>query len=382
MEPVILRSLLKQYNSNRTLENWVILENLLDDKSYCQYCGGSIFYPNSIMRVSKEGILKYDINFPCSRSFKEIEGIRYHLKACPSCLEKEFPEYSSMNKARVFNVMSKITIYAFQIPIEVAKRFTKTTAVTLKNLIKKYGEEEGAQRWEKYCNLQAVTNSLDYKKEKYGWSENDFKSFNKSRAITLKNMIKKYGETEGTKIFNNYVEKQKINGKSLEWFLNKHGKDEGKKVFRNMLDLKLKGMDNISAYSKPSQDLFDRIDALLGPGFTTFYHKKNNEYEIIIENEKFKIYYLDYYIKELNICIEFFGDYYHANPKKYKNPEQKIKFRSLHKISDIWEKDKNRIDDLKKYLGIKTIIVWESDYNKNKDNEEFYKNIISQCIEK
>ena len=39
-------------------------------------------------------------------------------------------------------------------------------------------------------------------------------------------------------------------------------------------------------------------------------------------------------------------------------------------------------ENLEKYKGIKTIVVWESDYYKNKDNDDFYKKIIKQCIEK
>jgi hypothetical protein len=288
-----------------------------------------------------------------------------------------------MNKSRVFNVMGKITQFAFQVPDSDVKRFTQKTSMTLDNLIRKYGEEEGKKRWEKYCELQSITNKFEYKKEKYGWTEEDFNKFNKSRAVTLKNMIKKHGEEMGEKIFSEYVEKQRVNGKTLEWFIEKHGKIKGNEVFREMLNSKLKGMLSGNSYSKPSQDLFDSLDKYFSKNFTTYYHRKNSEAEFFIEVDNItRVFYLDYFIKELNVCVEFFGNYYHANPEKYKDPTQKIRFTKFFTVQEIWDRDKKRIELLEKYHGIRTIIVWESDYYKNKDNENFYKQIIKKCIKK
>jgi len=383
MEIEIIKSLVKRFRKERTKENWCLLENFIVDKSFCITCNGSIFYPNSLIRISKGGNLKYDTNFPSCKSFKEVDGKKFSLSVCHDCLVIEFPEYNAMNKSRVFNVMSKITQFAFQVPDSDARGFTQKTSMTLDNLIRKYGEEEGKKRWQKYCDLQSLTNKLEYKREKYGWTEEYFKEFNKSRAVTLKNIIKKHGEEMGEKIFSEYVEKQRVNGKTLEWFIEKHGKIKGNEVFREMLNSKLKGMLSGNSYSKPSQDLFDSLDKYFSKNFTTYYHRKNSEAEFFIEVDNItRVFYLDYFIKELNVCVEFFGNYYHANPEKYKDPTQKIRFTKFFTVQEIWDRDKKRIELLEKYHGIRTIIVWESDYYKNKDNENFYKQIIKKCIKK
>jgi hypothetical protein len=384
METAIVKMLITKYRKDKTLESWKVLENLIEDKSYCRDCNESIFYPNSLIRLGKDGNIKYDISKSCSRSFKELNGVSYYLSVCSSCLDKKFDEYSSMNKSRVFNIMNRITRYAYNIPDDVANAFTKTTAVTLENLVKKYGEIEGNIRWEKYRNLQAVTNTFEYKKEKYGWNKSDFDEFNQSRAITEKNLINRHGDEKGKKIFSDYCKKQITNGKTLEWFIMKHGYADGLAIFDKMLNAKLKGMEGIGAYSTISQDFFDSLDAEFGNIFKTIYYRKNGEEKRIVINVdgKYKLYYLDYFIPELNIAVEFFGNYYHANPQKYKNPEAVIKFSRLHTVGEIWERDRLRIENLEKHHGIKTIVVWESDYYKNKNNDKFYKDIARLCIEK
>jgi G:T-mismatch repair DNA endonuclease (very short patch repair protein) len=253
------------------------------------------------------------------------------------------------------------------------------------NLVKKYGEEDGERRWENYKRLQSETNTFDYKKQKYGWNKKKFDEYNRSRAVTLENLTRKYGPEEGKRIFDGYVEKQRTNGNSLKWFIEKHGEEKGKEIFYRVLDGKLKGFLNPSskAYSRISQDFFSKIDKSLSKKFTTYYQNKNKEYRIIIDENKYhKVFYLDYYIEEIKVCIEFFGDYYHANPNKFKDPEQILKFRTEIKVRDIRERDQLRIETLEKYLGIKTIIVWELDFNKNKNNPDFYKNIIKLCTER
>jgi hypothetical protein len=385
METEIMKSLVKRYRSTRLREDWCLLENFIEDKSPCRICQGPVFYSNSLIRLSKEGDLKYDINFPSSRSFREIDGQKFYLSVCQECLAKEFPEYNSMNKSRVFNVMSKITQFAFDVPDSEVKKFTQKTSMTLDNLIKKYGEEEGRQRWAKYCDLQALTNKFEYKKEKYGWNESEFREFNKSRSVTLKNMIKRYGEEEGKKAFDEYVKKQRVNGKTLEWFVEKLGEDEGKIKFKEISLGKAKGGPAAgSSYSKVSQEFLIKLDSYLGGIYKTYFATKNEEKIFYIDPIQ-KCYILDYFIEDLNVSVEFHGDYFHANPKKY-GPDHEfpklVKENRPIKAKELWEKDQKKYDLLKEHKGIKTIVVWEDDYYRNKTNEDFYKNIIKRCIEK
>lgn len=104
--------------------------------------------------------------------------------------------------------------------------------------------------------------------------------------------------------------------------------------------------------SKIQSKLFEDVKLLL---------PKNDvkENEVISYNNKWL--FPDILIKDLKIVIEYNGDYWHANPKKYKS-DDKIK-SGLAK--NIWEKDKKRIKLLNK-LGYMVIIVWQLDYKKNK----------------
>ena len=73
-----------------------------------------------------------------------------------------------------------------------------------------------------------------------------------------------------------------------------------------------------------------------------------------------------------NKVIEFYGDYWHANPEIYKKDDL-IKMNNKKMIaSDKWILDKKRIDALKE-LGYDVKIIWERDYLKNKEQ------IIQEC---
>jgi len=80
----------------------------------------------------------------------------------------------------------------------------------------------------------------------------------------------------------------------------------------------------------------------------------------------------DIYIPELNLIIEYNGDYWHCNPKKYK-PDyyHQVKNKTA---KELWEYDKNKIDLIKNY-GYNLEIVWESDLKANHT-------IISKLIKK
>lgn len=77
-------------------------------------------------------------------------------------------------------------------------------------------------------------------------------------------------------------------------------------------------------------------------------------------------YIYDFYIEKLNLIIEYNGDYWHANPKKYKHDDV-LKFprKQFKKASDIWYRD-----SIKKKLieekGYNFVYIWEKDYKEQK----------------
>lgn len=71
----------------------------------------------------------------------------------------------------------------------------------------------------------------------------------------------------------------------------------------------------------------------------------------------------DLYIPELNLIIEYNGDYWHCNPKKY-HPNYYNRKKSKY-AWELWEYDNSKVD-LIRNLNYNLEIVWESDFHYNK----------------
>lgn len=111
--------------------------------------------------------------------------------------------------------------------------------------------------------------------------------------------------------------------------IEKYGEEEGIKRYKERQLLWEKNFPK-NNYSKISQELFRAIDAKIDlTKFTTYYATKgdklNNEYTIHLQDSFCKA---DYFVKELNLIIEFDGDYWHGeargNQQRDKIREQKL----------------------------------------------------------
>ena len=256
-------------------------------------------------------------------------------------------------------------------------------------MIEKYGEEEGKKMWDRYCKKQSETNTYEYKKEKYGWTEDQFKEYNKSRAVTLKNLIKRHGEEEGKTMWDRYCERQsetkswdymvrtfgeekaksinKAKSQTLEALIKRYGEEEGTNRY-------MEKINKISPYySEISQIFFNELDKFLSPKYKTHYATKNKEFGV---NLKDRYIFLDYFIDELNLCIEFNGTNFHADPRIYKKDDHPNPFDLNITAQEIWDNDKDRMKKLKKLRNIDTVVVWEIDYNNGIDIKDFIKNTL------
>lgn len=315
------------------------------DHRKCRECGDVIYYEGVEIRI-KNGIVYRGAS--SYRSTKKNGEETHRLEVCQDCLLRQWPEIS--NSSRIFNTDHVAALWAFGIK-EVANKSKR--AITLSNLVEKYGEEEGLVRYNQYREKQAYTNTFEYKQKMYGWTREQFEDFNRSRAVTVKNLVKKYGEDEGILRFKEYCDRQAYTN-TLEYFVEKYGKDEGKSRYESVSKSKR------FFYSKISQKLFNSISDQF-PNLTCRYATKLGEKYIKLKNR----YFIDFYIDELNYVLEFNGDLYHANPNIFSEDEKPLS-HFLHNITskDIWEKDQNRISDLIENNYI-VDVVWESDYIKN-----------------
>lgn len=270
---------------------------------------------------------------------------------------------------------------------------------TINFWVRKYGKVEGEKKYEEYKKKMAYSNTFEYKQEKHGWTLEEFNEYNRSRSITLKNMVKKYGKEEGEKKFNEYREKQKEAGCSLKYFISKHGEKKGKLIYEELNKKKALTLKNfIKKYGKKlgRKKYFDYINNSDHNLFTsknervfckTIINKLNEEninygkvYEYstkqfgqwCTENDNFCFY--DLVFTDLKICIEYNGDYWHCNPKKY---NESFKHPHVGKTAkEIWEYDDNKKNTLKN-MGFKYIIIWDEEFIENKEKIIYE---IVECI--
>lgn len=354
----------------------------------CRYCGKLIV--NSNFRIVYNKKNNYIMISLPTYYCREINDKKYYLSCCEDCLLEHFKDDPPKSPKYYFMKANKYGAYSYNIDYDDYKKIcSMVVGVTQKSMIRKWGELEGQKHWENYCKKQSETNTFQYKKEKYNWTQEDFNNFNKSRAVTLKNLQAKYGNELGKKYFDDYVSKQKLT-KSQEYMINKFGEEKTKEINRSkaltlenyikrlgeeeglkQYELTLNKHHNY--YSKISQNFFNELDQYLSKKYTTYYANKNNEYGVHLMNSYVR---LDYFILELNLCIEFNGTYYHGDPRIFKEDDHPNPHNKVITAKEIWEHDKNRYKMLKECRDIDTIIVWENDYINGIDIEDFIKNTL------
>lgn len=269
--------------------------------------------------------------------------------------------------------------------IVVDPSLAKKTAVTLDNLQNKYGKDKGLERWNQYRKKQAVTNSYEYKKEKHNWSRVQFDEYNKSRSVTLENLITRHGEMEGTKKWMVYCERQAYTN-TKDYFIGKYGNTNGLLKYQEVCSQKSHSLEVVMLRNNCDEKAAEEI---IQNYKQSEKYSSNIEKQFIEELEYTLGELLDYSYKTKQYCvyynrpyfydivhnnraIEFNGDYWHCNPARYPN-------NFYHKQSgllaeDIWQNDKTKVNVLKKERNIDILVIWESNYISDKEKT------INRCI--
>lgn len=267
---------------------------------------------------------------------------------------------------------------------------SKKSAITLDNLVKKYGKEDGYIRWERYKEKQAKSNTFEYKNEKFGWSREQFDNYNSSRAQTLENMINRYGESEGAIRWMNYCERQAYTN-TLNYFIEKYGRREGTKKYKQVGIGKSSAKNPQILAEKMNISVDEAIEIILSKQrfsgavwgsdiereFTTHLQTalgESLEYTTFTKPYGRWVHSLDSYviydIKHKDFVIEFNGDYWHANPLLYKD-DAIIRGKTAKHIQ---KRDETKIKEAIN-LGLRVFTVWESEYRKDREQT------ISRVIE-
>jgi hypothetical protein len=155
---------------------------------------------------------------------------------------------------------------------------------------------------------------------------------------------------------------------SLEKCIERHGEEKGKEIWLNRQERWLKTLNNKSVEEK------NRINRLkVGNGYSIskaerellqifLSEKINMEHQFSIYDENNNKQYL-YDFRYKNKIIEYHGDWWHCNPKKYNKDyyHPRVKLTA----EDIWKKD-NRKENYARNNNFELLIIWENDYKKDK----------------
>jgi hypothetical protein len=86
---------------------------------------------------------------------------------------------------------------------------------------------------------------------------------------------------------------------------------------------------------------------------------------------------LDYFIKELNLVIEYNGNKFHANPKLFNSNDCPNPYNTNLTSEEIWEKDDIRYKSLFNEKNITTLVIWEDEAENILENlQDFINNKI------
>ncbi len=245
-----------------------------------------------------------------------------------------------LRKRQTFDLEFIINKYGEEIGRQKYEESSRLKAQTLENKIRLYGLERAEEIYHDWLLKVWWSNTLEGKIEKYGELEGLQKhnKTNKLKAITLDNMIRVHGLTDGIIKYDNW---------------------KNNLLYRN------------KRFSNKSKLFFDLLVDLLGTNKYKYYYAEN-EWFVSLPN---KIYFVDFYIKELNYAIEFNGDYWHGNPRIYSGEEYTYRGNQ---IKEIWKKDNSRLLDIKQKIA-NIDVIWE--YDVEHDIQNVLSNIMIKIKE-
>ena len=160
--------------------------------------------------------------------------------------------------------------------------------------------------------------------------------------------------------------KDRQNTSSLEKFIKKYGEEEGTKKYQ---ECNLKKLQNYNGKSKLETNFIDELINNIDKKYDVYFGENKH---MFFTDAKFrkkynkKVIISDFYIKDLNLSIEINGDYWHLNPTKF----DANFYSNIHKklAKEVWKEESDKIKFLKKKYNITTIIVWENEIKNNRKN--------------
>ena len=336
-----------------------------------QYVGKQFTAENAarVQEVDARGLQKYVQCLECGATFTNLRRTHFTSFKCTGRF-KTIEEYLAyFPEADVMSQMGRAN-----------------NAITKEGMIRKHGEQLGLEKWNAYREKQAKSNQWEAYEAK-GFTREEFDSYNLSRAVTLDNQIKKHGEEEGRRRFEEYCVTQSKSGVSLEYFIEKYGEVEGLAKYKEVNAQKGITYENMvrkhgeilgpEAYHKwlvadrYSSDMANEfielvVDGLLKVFETPIIHSAKFGGEYCIYDNRPYLY--DFVITApVQAMVEFHGDFWHANPSKYKADDIiKLRGGKFKTAQELWDRDTIKMQVFEQQRGYPHRVIWESDFLNNK----------------
>jgi hypothetical protein len=193
----------------------------------------------------------------------------------------------------------------------------------------------------------------------------------RQKTFTLDKCIKKYGEVEGTNVYNERNFKWNEKMKKLY--------SEGKYVKYDF---------NNKFYSKIEKIFVETLIEKMNLSKEDVYCLDKQYYFMFSTNDCKKRYFFDFLIKGSKKIIEFNGDFWHCNPNLYESNYHHLVKKKF--ASEIWEEDQLKINTLSiaygggVRVGLEDNIYYDFNRNKLATNSELLKRIhhLSEIFER
>lgn len=327
----------------------------VENKQNCNFCKNRLAIPTTYTITEEENkvIYFYDKGFACNDIVCKNEislkflGTKYNIETYQRIGAKS--EYLAIKRGVTIAESKKLK----------SSIHRKKFQCNLNGFIEKYGEKEGTIRYNSRCENvgKGSANKISYYMDKFGdnWEEEWLKHRAKI-SVNLDGYVLRYGEEEGTRKYKERGDRIGYTG-TKEFFVEKYG-DEAEERWKNYI-----AKNSVSKTSLIIKEILDELKIS--------YHQ---EYSIVTQNKR--RYKVDYYLYEYNIAVEFYGDYWHCNPKKYNENY----FHSYKKMTakEIRKIDKKRTKYISDKLNCSIIIVWESAIV----DTTILKNMINKVLDK
>lgn len=232
--------------------------------------------------------------------------------------------------------------------------------------IKKYGKIVGLIRW--------TRRQIKWQKTLKSKSAEEIEIMNKKKGNSLENFIEKYGQEEGAKRYEDKClkyTKRKVWCKGLkliDYYTQKHGYN-GIIKYKEFMT---KRTTNNCMASKESLSLLLPFYDKYKDDYNIYIGLKPSKEYFIYDNISKRVYFYDFTIPDLKIIIEYNGEAFHPNPNWDDNKWNNWKSIYSNQTAD----EKYEFDTYKNSVaiskGYKVLQIWSSDteeYNKAKIEE-------------